>query len=224
MTHNLLRRDGIPVLAASDGAPFLQCTLQVKCDNLHASLSLQYDNRTDESADTKSFNLIYDADNILSSTRCQPLTRPLSTQESGIIARNVVPTTRILTLQLRKPCQIIVPEGGCSTTSRSFVDLAKSTKIDIAFDWKWLPPGKVGAFQSIVSHPERFDRFPIDEKNLKGRRLEDWTVFSPHEEDVVASTEPPSYAEVAHKRPRQSECPLISGNCVVADAWCRSLE
>jgi hypothetical protein len=98
-----------------------------------------------------------------------------------------------------------VPKAGCETLSPQFVDLAKSTEIEIAFDKRWLHPNQVTSFLSIVSQPERFRGFPVDEKNLKGRRLEDWTVFSPVDEPVVLSNEPPSYTEVMGKRLRESE-------------------
>lgn len=223
MTHNLLRKDGIPALAcvasATDDASFLQCTFQVKYDkdSLHATFSLQHNSRVLEFADTQSFNLIYDADNLLpTTTKCQTSTRTLSLRERTYVARNSLSEIRVLSLHLQKPCPIIcpsvsssiVPKASCETPSRHFVNLAKSTEIEIAFDWKWLHPKQVRPFLSIVSQPEQFRGFPVDEKNLKGRRLEDWTVFSPDEENVVASNEPPSYTEVVRKRPRQSEFSL----------------
>jgi hypothetical protein len=111
----------------------------------------------------------------------------LSLEEETHVARNSRPDIRVLSLCLQKPCPVIcpsvpssiVPKASCETLSPHFVDLTKSTEIEIALDWKWLHREQVTSFLSIVSQPERFRGFPVDEKNLKGRQLEDWTVFSP---------------------------------------------
>jgi hypothetical protein len=221
MAHDLLRKGGIPALAcvasALDDALFLKCTFQVKFDqtNARATFTLRHDFYLPEGADTQSFTLIYDADNLVpTTTQCQTLARTLSERESHVVARNPTtpPNLRVLSLHLRQPCPITCPsvpsslvsKASCDAPSQPFVDLAKSTEIEVAFDLKWITPKQVKSFTSIISQPELFHGFPVNEKNLRGQRLENWTVFRPDEEAAV-SDELPSYTDVVHKRPRQRE-------------------
>ncbi|KAI0572697.1 hypothetical protein Alg130_10396 [Pyrenophora tritici-repentis] len=136
--------------------------------------------------------------------------RTLAPTELSHIARNQTPEVRALSLNLKKPCAILCPNVSGSIAPqpshelhfRQLVDLAKAIEITILFDWKWLQRKQIGLFLTIVSRPEAFTGFRIDEKNLKGRRLEDWSVFSPTEQYLVESNEPPSYADASRKRAR----------------------
>ncbi|EUC27969.1 hypothetical protein COCCADRAFT_110377 [Bipolaris zeicola 26-R-13] len=217
MTYNLLRKGGIPALACnaspSGDASFLQCTFQVKYDNdrLFATFSLQHNTHVYDTKDKQPFDLIYDADNLLpTTTKCQIPKRALSPEDETYVARNGFSKIHVLSLHLQKPCPIIcptasssiVPKASCQIPSRCLVGLAKSKHIEIVFDLKWLDRKRIASFLSIVSQPERFHGFPIDEKNLRGRRLVDWTIFSPDEESVVVTEEPPPYTKATYKRPR----------------------
>ncbi|KAF5853299.1 hypothetical protein GGP41_001905 [Bipolaris sorokiniana] len=217
MTYNLLRKGGIPALACvaspSEDASFLQCTFQVKYDNdrLYATFSLQHNTHVHDTKDKQPFDLIYDADNLLpTTTKCQIPKRVLSLGDETYVARNGFSKIHVLSLHLQKPCPIIcptasssiVPKASFQTPSRCLVGLIKSKHIEIVFDLNWLDRKRAESFLSIVSQPERFHGFPIDEKNLRGRRLADWTIFSPEEENVVVSEEPPPYTKATHKRLR----------------------
>lgn len=206
------------IASPSEDDSFLQCTFQVKYDNdrLYATFSLQYNTHLHDTTDKQPFDLIYDADNLLpTTTKCQIPKRVLSPENETYVARNGFSKIHVLSLHLQKPCPIIcptpssniAPKSSCQTPSRCLVDLAKSKHIEIIFDLKWLDRKRVNSFLSIVSQPERFHGFPIDEKNLRGRRLADWTIFSPEEENVVVSEELPPYTKAKHKRPRGGECP-----------------
>jgi hypothetical protein len=216
MTYNLFRPAGIAALAciATNNTSLLPCTLQVKYDesNLHATFSLQHAIHVHGFADAQSFILIYDADNLIpATTTCKSATRSLARTELAHIARTQISKVQALSLNLNKPCTIlcpdvpgsIAPKANHEVPFRQLVDLAKATEITILFDWNWLHPSRLSPFLNIVSQPETFSGFPIDVKNLKGRRLEDWSVFSPTEDYV--SNEPPPYVEASHKRHRQSE-------------------
>jgi hypothetical protein len=188
MAHDLLRKGGIPALAcvasALDDALFSKCTFQVKLDdaNARATFTLRHDFYLDEIADTQSFTLIYNADNLVpTTTQCQTLTWALSDQESKVVARNptTAPNLHVLSLHLRQPCPITCPnvssslvsKASCATPSQPFVDLAKSTEVEIAFDLKWITPKQVKSFTSIIRQPELFRGFSVNEKNLKEQRL-----------------------------------------------------
>ncbi|EUC44619.1 hypothetical protein COCMIDRAFT_27051 [Bipolaris oryzae ATCC 44560] len=97
---------------------------------------------------------------------------------------------------------IIVPKASCQTASRCPVDLVKSKHMEIVLDFKWLDHKCVESFLSIVSQPEKFHGFLIDEKNLREQRLADWIISSPEEENVVGLEEPPPYTNAKHKRSR----------------------
>ncbi|KAH8710015.1 hypothetical protein GQ44DRAFT_627274 [Phaeosphaeriaceae sp. PMI808] len=214
MTHNLLRSGGIGALAcvATNNASLLSCTLQVKYDegSSHATFSLQHATHIHGFAEAQFFNFIYDADNLLpATTTCKTATRTLTRTELAHIARTQISEVQALSLNLKKPCAIlcpnvpgsIAPKASHEVPFRHLVDLAKATEITILFDWKWLHQRRHSPFLNIVSQPETFSGFPINEKNLKGHRLEDWSVFSPTEDYV--SNEPPPYTEASHKRHRQ---------------------
>ncbi|KAJ6276544.1 hypothetical protein J3E71DRAFT_373238 [Bipolaris maydis] len=214
INSNLLKNGGIAALAcitpASRDASFLRCTFQVKhqCENEreYATFSLQYTTHINGTEDEQAFDLIYDADNPRpTTTKCQKPTCVLLTGDNEAY-------------NLRKPCSIICPSvASCQIASQRFVNLAKSTHIEIVFDWTWLDPPRIQLFTKIVSQPEQLRGFNIDKNNLKGRRLEDWTIFSPKEENVVVSKEPPPYT--VHKRPQQvsssSPSPSPKRVCVI---------
>lgn len=219
MTYNLFRGAGIGALAYvandNDTCSLLRCTFQVKFkDGLHATFSLQHTAHVHGSIDAQVFHFLYDADNLVpATTTCTTAKRTLALTESSHIARNQTPEVRALSLNLKTPCAIlcpnvlacIAPQPSHELHFRRLVDLAKAIEITILFDWKWFQPKQIGPFLTVVSQPETFTGFRIDEKNLRGRRLEDWSVFSPTEQYVVESNEPPSYADVSRKRARHNE-------------------
>ncbi|PVH98324.1 hypothetical protein DM02DRAFT_596174 [Periconia macrospinosa] len=224
MTNNLFRQAGIGALAyvATDNTcSLLRCTFQVKFkDSLHATFSLQHTPHVYGFIDAQPFLLLYDADNLVpGTTTCMTAKRTLALTELSHIARNQAPEVRALSLKLKKPCAILCPNVSGSIAPQpshevhfcQLVDLTKALEITILFDWKWFQPKQIGQFLTIVSQPERFSGFPIDEKNLKGRRLEDWSVFSPTEQYLVESNEPPSYVDASRKRARHiSHSPPLS--------------
>lgn len=141
MTQFLLRN--VKALAyvpcTVDDVFFLRCTLQVKYSkvNLKATFSLKFD-----LADDQTFTFLYDVDNLVpTTTRCCSNARSLSNPEQTYITRGARPDVRFLSLHLKKPCLIICNSASSSTwpkaslrTSQCFVDLAKSTETEIAFD------------------------------------------------------------------------------------------
>ncbi|CAI6334282.1 unnamed protein product [Periconia digitata] len=217
MTYNLLREGGIGALACiatnNNAYPLLHCSFQIKHkDGSHATFSLQHSTHVHGFDEAQPFHFIYDADNLVpATTTCMTTKRDLGLTESGHIARNQVPDIRALSLNLRKPCAIICPEVPGSIAPKlgheipftHLVNLAKATEVTILFDWKWLHKSQHGPFLTIVSQPETITGFPINGKNLRKRRLVDWSIFTPVEEHDEESINPPPYVDANRKRPRQ---------------------
>lgn len=216
MTHNLLQQRGIAALAcsATDNASLLPCTFQVKYHEarLHATYSLQHTTHVHNFPEARPFTFLYDADNLSpATTTCKTATRTLSQTQLQHVARNRITDVHALSLTLRKPAAIlcpdfqgsVAPKASHEISFRQLVEFAKSTEITILFDWKRLHPRQQSLFLIVVSQPERLSGFPIDQKNLRGRRLVNWSVFSPTEDHI--SNEPPPYADVSRKRTLQSE-------------------
>ncbi|PVH91217.1 hypothetical protein DM02DRAFT_364472 [Periconia macrospinosa] len=153
--------------------------------------------------------LIYNADNLLptTTTHTTPV-RTLGQPDTDYIKRNSSPVTRALFLYLKDPCTFLCPDIPGSITHKpshesaftQLVGLLKETEIEILFDWNYLHKDQHHPFSTIVSQPEQLRGFPIDEKNLRGRKLGNWTIFSPTEPFVP--TDPPPYADARQKRSR----------------------
>ncbi|KAF2463842.1 uncharacterized protein BDR25DRAFT_362400 [Lindgomyces ingoldianus] len=193
----------------TNDAPILQCTFQVKYNQVRfcATLSLQH---ICGSTTAQSFILIYNANNLHpTTTTCATANRAVTQTELDCLARNYMPEVQELSLNLKKPCAIlcpnVAPEASQDDSFRQLVDLAKATEITILFDWKWLNQHQKKSILDIVSRPETFSGFRIDEKNLRGRRLDDWSVFSPADDHV--SNEPPPYIKASKRALQKSSSP-----------------
>lgn len=221
MTYNFFKAGGIGALAYvatdNDTCSLLRCTFQVKFkDGFHATFSLEHTTHVHGFINAQPFQFLYDVDNLVpATTMFMTAKRTLAPAESSHIARNQTPEVRALSLNLKKPCAILCPNLSGSIAPQpshelhfgQLVGLAKAIEITILFDWNHFQQKQIGPFWTIVSQPEAFTGFRIDEKNLKGRRLEDWSVFSPTEQYLVESNELPSYADAnaSCKRARPSE-------------------
>ncbi|KAF2011818.1 hypothetical protein BU24DRAFT_465416 [Aaosphaeria arxii CBS 175.79] len=204
MAQISLHKRSLPALACTaDDSKLLPCTCHIKYDQvrLYATFTLQHVIDTNDATTMHSFTFIYNSDNLHPETTTYTTSgRDLTQLESQHIARNITPKVRALSLQLKKPCAILCPKERIPRPTH-LIGLAKATDITIIFDRNWLTSQQHRFIFDIVAQPETFSGFPIDEKNLKGRRLDNWTVFYPADDRV--SNEPHPYIKLSSKRSLQ---------------------
>jgi hypothetical protein len=213
MSHNLLSRPAL-ACSTSDVAWQLSCSLLVKHreGSMRATISLQFSIPIQGFDEEQTFTCLYNADNLVPNkiSLQDPIIIPSHAQLVEI-ARPGNFQLKTLSLNIRTPCPIWCPAFSGSIASKDgfdapfhqLVNLAKATEILVLFDLNWLNPNKKEQLQRLITHIEEFDGFPIDEDNAKGRRLADWSVFSPIEDALPEAL--PSYFEASQKRSRQGE-------------------
>jgi hypothetical protein len=235
MIYNLVRKNGIPVLAypASDDATPWTCSLVVKHseDPMQTTLTLQSSLHIHGFDDKQTFTLRYDADNLVPGKTSLGLAAiPLPQDRLEPIMRQGSAQLKTLSLSLKAPCPIwyshsvesISPKPGFEASFHQLLKLARATEIRILFDFNWLRKDNHTRFQRLISHSATLTGLPVDGNFTRRFRQADWTVFSPVEQPVFgengdvlsigelaveqAGAEAlPSYNEVSGKRCRPGE-------------------
>lgn len=216
MTHHLVRKRGIPVLAwsKSDPAAPWPCTLFVRYSDTRAqaSLYLRFSIPIYGFSQDQTFTLIYDADNLVPGVNSiKPATTPLPQDQLDELARNGNPELHVLALVVKQTCPIRCPPSARSLSPKHGFEapfhilrkIARATEIDVLLDYNWIHTDNRALLDKLIKHPEDLAGLPNDDKYTKQHRRVDWTVFSPADQE-----EPPSYASASHKRSRQSKFPM----------------
>jgi hypothetical protein len=235
MIYNLVRKNGVPVLAypASDDATPWTCSLVVKHseDPMQTTLTLQSSLHIHGFDDEQTFTLRYDADNLVPSKTSLGLAAiPLPQGRLEPIIRHGNSQLRTLSLTLKTPCPIwyphsvsnISPKTGFEASFHQLLKLARATEIQILFDFNWLRTDNHTRFQRLISHSATLTGLPVNGNLVRRFQQADWTVFRPVEQTVpgdngevpfieevaVEHAEDealPSYNEVSGKRCRPGE-------------------
>ncbi len=236
MTYSVCK-GGIPALVYPhyDATSPVSLSFIIKCNHRRAqiTLCLQASLPLQGLDDEQRVVMQYDAENIVpGAISLGPATIPLPQERLNALARAGNAQIRTLSVKLKSPCPVwhqssapLKPRPGCETQFEHLASLARTTQIEIVFDYNWLHRDLHATFQRLIEHPDELAGFPVGQRYREQRlNLGDWTVFSYEAADACADTVaahiagelPPVYVEASNKRSRQ-------GEHIVLDVECRSL-
>ncbi|KAI0574422.1 hypothetical protein TUN199_06395 [Pyrenophora tritici-repentis] len=212
MSHYLVRKRGIPVLARSrsDAAAPWPCTLFATYSDTQAqaqaSLCLRFSIPVCGFSQDQTFTLIYDADNLMPGGNfIKPATTLLPQDQLAQLARSGNPELRVLALAVKQPCSIrcphspgsLGPKNGFEVPFHQLRKIAQATEIDVLLDYNWVHTDNRALLEKLLKHPEELAGLVEKGKYTRQHKRVDWTVFGP-----VNQEEPPPYASASHKRSR----------------------
>ncbi|CAE7213243.1 hypothetical protein PTNB85_10475 [Pyrenophora teres f. teres] len=212
MTHYLVRKQGIPVLARSrpDAAAPWPCTLFARYSDTQAqaSLYIRFSIPVYGFSQDQTFTLIYDADNLVPGVNSiKPATTSLPQDQLDQLGRSGNPQLRVLALTVKQPCSIrcphstgsLGPKNGYEVPFHQLRKIAQATEIDVLLDYNWVHTVNRALLDKVLERPEELAGLVENGKYTKQHKRVDWTVFGP-----VDQEDPPPYASASQKRSRQT--------------------